>query len=179
MAESYASPCQAGHCAGHGASSQTEPCPRLQQRAQGGLLFDGLWAVLKAVGGALPVLHDWYRKSSCQYVLKVASPKRRLQSPNPFGEEEAGGQQSEQRPERSSEGQSGNDLLSVLLMFRVTTSTPQLPLKEPQIPSNRDHNALNRGTLGGLGRSVNIAAKGSLGCYTSGLDNWLYAAKPE
>ena len=31
------------------------------------------------------------------------------------------------------------------------TSTPQLPFKEPQIPSNRDHKALNRGTLGGLG----------------------------
>ena len=31
------------------------------------------------------------------------------------------------------------------------SSTPQLPFKEPQIPSNRDHKALNRGTLGGLG----------------------------
>ena len=29
----------------------------------------------------------------------------------------------------------------------TTTSTPQLPFKEPQIPSNRDHKALNRGTL--------------------------------
>ena len=28
---------------------------------------------------------------------------------------------------------------------------PQLPCKEPQIPSNRDHKALNRGTLGGVG----------------------------
>ena len=32
---------------------------------------------------------------------------------------------------------------------------PQLPLKEPQIPSNRDHKALNRGTLGGLGMGSN------------------------
>ena len=31
------------------------------------------------------------------------------------------------------------------------TSTPQLPFKTPQIPSNRDHKALNRGTLVGLG----------------------------
>ena len=31
------------------------------------------------------------------------------------------------------------------------TSTPQLPFKRPQIPSNRDHKALNRGTLGGVG----------------------------
>ena len=28
---------------------------------------------------------------------------------------------------------------------------PPLPLKIPQIPSSRDHEALNRGTLGGLG----------------------------
>ena len=34
---------------------------------------------------------------------------------------------------------------------RPLTSTPQLPFKEHQIPSNRDHKALNRGTLGGLG----------------------------
>ena len=32
-----------------------------------------------------------------------------------------------------------------------TTSTPQLPFKIPHIPSNRDHKAINRGTLGGLG----------------------------
>ena len=31
----------------------------------------------------------------------------------------------------------------------VYTSTPQLPFKRPQIPSNRDHEALTRGTLGG------------------------------
>ena len=31
------------------------------------------------------------------------------------------------------------------------TSTPQLPAKIPQIPSNRDHKALNGGTLGGGG----------------------------
>ena len=35
-----------------------------------------------------------------------------------------------------------------------TTSTPQLPFKRPQIqiPSNRDHKALNGATLAGLGR---------------------------
>ena len=31
---------------------------------------------------------------------------------------------------------------------RVQTSTPQLPLKTPQIPANRDHMSLIRGTLG-------------------------------
>ena len=33
---------------------------------------------------------------------------------------------------------------------------PQLPSKTPQIPSNRDHKALNRGTLGGLGSHAGI-----------------------
>ena len=32
----------------------------------------------------------------------------------------------------------------------LTDSTPQLPFKIPQIPSNRDYKALNRVTLGGL-----------------------------
>ena len=40
------------------------------------------------------------------------------------------------------------------LRFCTTTSTPQLPFKTPQIPSNRDHKALNRGTLGGLGNLI-------------------------
>ena len=31
------------------------------------------------------------------------------------------------------------------------TSTPQLPFNRSQIPSYRDHKALNRGTLGGVG----------------------------
>ena len=30
---------------------------------------------------------------------------------------------------------------------------PQLPFKIPRIPTNRDHKPLDRGTLGGLGRS--------------------------
>ena len=30
----------------------------------------------------------------------------------------------------------------------LTSSTPQVPCKTPQIPSNRDHKALNRATLG-------------------------------
>ena len=35
-----------------------------------------------------------------------------------------------------------------------TTSTPQLPFETPQIPSNRDHKAHNRGKWGGLGRPL-------------------------
>ena len=34
--------------------------------------------------------------------------------------------------------------------IQQTNSTPQLPFKEPQIPSNTDHKALSRGALGGL-----------------------------
>ena len=33
----------------------------------------------------------------------------------------------------------------------LCSSTPQLPFRIPQLPSNRDLKALNRGTLGGLG----------------------------
>ena len=32
-----------------------------------------------------------------------------------------------------------------------TSAPPQLPFTIPHIPTNRDHKALNRGTLGGLG----------------------------
>ena len=32
-----------------------------------------------------------------------------------------------------------------------TPSTPQLPFTRPQMPSNGDHKALNRATLGGAG----------------------------
>ena len=42
---------------------------------------------------------------------------------------------------------------------RRPASTPQLPLKTPQTPSNSDHKALNRGTLGGLGNSVGSYSK--------------------
>ena len=41
--------------------------------------------------------------------------------------------------------------LSPIFDTSSTPSTPQQPSKTPQIPSNRDHKALNRGTLGGLG----------------------------
>ena len=34
------------------------------------------------------------------------------------------------------------------------TSTPQLPFKTLQIPSDRDHKALNAGALGGLGIAI-------------------------
>ena len=37
---------------------------------------------------------------------------------------------------------------------QTSPSTPQLPFKTPQIPSNRDHKALNRRTLGGLGHQT-------------------------
>ena len=37
-------------------------------------------------------------------------------------------------------------------LIAQSNSTTYLPFKEPQIPSNRDHKALNRGTGGGLGR---------------------------
>ena len=36
--------------------------------------------------------------------------------------------------------------------YKQYTSTPQLPFKIPHIPTSRDHKALNRATLGGLGR---------------------------
>ena len=48
-------------------------------------------------------------------------------------------------------------------MDTVYSSTPQLPVKEPQIPSNRDHKALNRATLGGLGYKGCFRMHG-LGC---------------
>ena len=38
--------------------------------------------------------------------------------------------------------------------FQTKSGSPQLPFKTPQIPSNGDHKALNRGTLGGLGNSL-------------------------
>ena len=41
----------------------------------------------------------------------------------------------------------------------LNTSTPQLPFKIPQIPSNKDHKALNRGTFGGLGSRYFIAIR--------------------
>ena len=48
------------------------------------------------------------------------------------------------------------------------TSTPQVPFKAPQIPSNRDHQALKRGTLGGAGTPMDfMAAAGQRGCAAS------------
>ena len=43
------------------------------------------------------------------------------------------------------------------------TSTPQLPFKEPQIPSTRDDKALDRGTLGGLGTGLRHEAATKFG----------------
>ena len=42
-------------------------------------------------------------------------------------------------------------------------STPQLPFEEPQIPSNRDHKALNRGTLEGRGSCRDCNSNSDLG----------------
>ena len=44
------------------------------------------------------------------------------------------------------------------------TSTPQLPLKTPQIPSNRDQKALNRGPLGGLVSCVSFVGFSDISC---------------
>ena len=38
----------------------------------------------------------------------------------------------------------------------ICTSTPQLPFQIAHIPSNRNHKAINRGTLGGLGIYIHI-----------------------
>ena len=40
---------------------------------------------------------------------------------------------------------------SVVISTKKTTSTPQLPFKRPQIPTNKDHMTLIRATLGGAG----------------------------
>ena len=40
---------------------------------------------------------------------------------------------------------------AVSLLYRPGSQHPQLHFKRPQIPSNRDHKGLNRGTLGVLG----------------------------
>ena len=44
-----------------------------------------------------------------------------------------------------------NMIFERVMIYSLYTSTPQLPLKRPQIPSNRDHRALNGGTFGGVG----------------------------
>ena len=38
--------------------------------------------------------------------------------------------------------------------LHITTSTPQLPIKRRQIPSNRDHKALNGGTFRASGPTI-------------------------
>ena len=58
-------------------------------------------------------------------------------------------------PEASNSGRAWNSDIAQrtdhIPLVLACTSTPQLPFKIPQIPSNRDHKALNRWTLGGLG----------------------------
>ena len=44
-----------------------------------------------------------------------------------------------------------SESISISISMSLPTSTAQLPSKIPQIPSNRDYKALNRGTLGDLG----------------------------
>ena len=45
----------------------------------------------------------------------------------------------------------------------VTSSTPPLPFKIPQIPSNRGHKALKKGTLGGVGQTAACGASHEMG----------------
>ena len=40
------------------------------------------------------------------------------------------------------------------------SSTPQLPFKEPQMPSHRDHKALNKGTFGGVAEELCLIVVG-------------------
>ena len=62
-----------------------------------------------------------------------------------------------------------------IIIYRYT-STPQLPFKEPQIPSTRDHKAINRVTLGGLGiyrkKELNILANTVLRELTQWSRSW-------
>ena len=55
---------------------------------------------------------------------------------------------------------------------RPHTSTPQLPFKIPQIPSNRDCKAPNRGTLGGLGTHKDLTNQDFLYAPHIGPWNW-------
>ena len=41
----------------------------------------------------------------------------------------------------------------------LVASAPQIPFTAHQIPSNRDHKALNEGTLEGLGVEANLGLK--------------------
>ena len=56
------------------------------------------------------------------------------------------------------------------------TSTPELPFKTPQIPSNRDHQALNKATLGGPGIGLMCAAAEASRFLQSGLAPGLWWA---
>ena len=46
--------------------------------------------------------------------------------------------------------------IHMYIYIYMFTSTPQLPFKRPQIPSNRDHKAVYRGTLRGLRTHIYI-----------------------
>ena len=52
------------------------------------------------------------------------------------------------------------------------SSTPQLPFKTPQIPFNRDHKALNSGTLGGVGSSLSMWGRLTLGAQIDGMQHF-------
>ena len=47
----------------------------------------------------------------------------------------------------------GSNLTERATLAEAATITPQLPFKIPQIASNRDHKAPNRGILGGVASS--------------------------
>ena len=54
-------------------------------------------------------------------------------------------------PHRGPEGHIKHEDATSHGCFESSSSTPQLPFKRPQRPSNRYQKALSRGTLGGLG----------------------------
>ena len=56
----------------------------------------------------------------------------------------------------------GNSELYLWFWATFLTSTPQLPFKRPQISSNGDHKALNRGTSGGVGKLMTFGRSGLL-----------------
>ena len=58
---------------------------------------------------------------------------------------------SHSRPLASARLSSLEDGLFSVMFVGLCPAPPQLPFKRPQIPANRDHKALSRGTSGGLG----------------------------
>ena len=69
---------------------------------------------------------------------------------------------SHQQPQEPAKSAGPSRLRGLAAPKKAPSSTPQLRLKTRHIPTNRDHKALNRGTLGGLGyRGACVLAKGT------------------